>query len=261
MLYEGKYSLKKQLLTEAGRTPTEQREDGWYAQAADGQWRGPFEKEISAIKSAASQGGSVTQTALSNYLASMGHTGVNNKTGEPMDVPYSGKGARDVDIRGVDPKGVEYIAELGRFDKVLQLGAMNADGTFKGTKPKIQKAIADKQPGPYYLSEPMAIRAGLSPEQAATARTMFKKETVLEIWLNCGDDLLIYDAGDGSYKALALTDKGATVDFGGKKIRKITVADCIDAPIQSSGGGSIRAGINAFDTKQGGVKVENMIAL
>lgn len=263
MKYKGKYSLNENLIQGRGlgllkeAVEVIENPDGTFqAKKADGTLTKKFDNKRSAISSAASFGGSITQAGLSGYLQGMGHTGQDPKTKAALPAPYNGKGARDVDIMGVDPNGVVYKAELGRHDKVLQLGAMNADGTFKGTKPNIQKAIAKNDPGPYYISGPMAQRAGAP---AGTGKTMFDAQTVLDIWLNCGDDLLIYDAG-GSYKALALTDKGASVDFGGKKIRKITLADCQECGMQSSGGGSIRGGINAFDIapSPGGVKVASM---
>ena len=187
MKYKGKYSLNENLVKGRGfRLLKESIEvienpDGTFqAKKADGTLTKPFDNRNSAVRSAASAGGSITQAGLSGYLQGMGHTGQDPKSGAALDAPYNGKGARDVDIMGVDPNGVVYIAELGRHDKVLQLGAMNADGTFKGTKPAIQNAIAQHDPGPYYLSKPFAIRAGV-PE-AEAAKTIFICSVSVRWW-------------------------------------------------------------------------------
>ena len=96
MKYRGKYSLNENLVKGRGlgllREAVETREnpDGtWQAKKADGTWTKPFDNKRSAVSSAASAGGSITQTGLSGYLAGMGHTGQDPKSGASLPAPYS----------------------------------------------------------------------------------------------------------------------------------------------------------------------------
>ena len=245
MLYEGKYSLKRALLSEALDYETwkaqamasgykvAQLDNGNFARVnASGQKFNPRHRGTTGgehpTEEAVYKAGHRSHVRAHSGKDTQSTFSANMKSKYNLDVKAGGVG-RAVDLEF--PNGAH--GELGGRDKYTECGKWNGSKFVSADYPKKVAVLNNAQDA---SGNPAPIQGTVG---AATLGNPVSAALVYKVWINSGDDIIIrYKTKEGSeYEAFALTAKGMSC-IPGKEITLLKQEHCNDSTVGNKETGS-----------------------